>query len=59
MGDDGLLGSRAIREAGGMVLTQSEETCVVYGMPRVVADAGLSTRSVPIEEMAAAVVELA
>lgn len=59
MGDDGLLGARAIREAGGMILTQSEDTCVVYGMPRVVVEAGLSTRAVAIEEMAAAIVELA
>ena len=59
MGDDGLIGSRAIREAGGTILTQSEDTCVVYGMPRVVAEAGLSARSVPIEDMAAAVAELA
>lgn len=33
MGDDGLLGSRAIVEAGGRVMTEAESSCVVYGMP--------------------------
>src|SRR5205085_1149972 len=40
MGDDGLRGSRAIVEAGGRVLTEAEASCVVYGMPRSVRDAG-------------------
>jgi two-component system chemotaxis response regulator CheB len=53
MGDDGLEGSRAIRAAGGHVLTEAAESCVVYGMPRVVVEAGLSDASAPVEEMAA------
>jgi two-component system chemotaxis response regulator CheB len=53
MGDDGLEGSRAIRAAGGHVLTESAESCVVYGMPRVVVEAGLSHASAPLEQMAA------
>ena len=53
MGDDGLQGSRAIRAAGGHVLTESAESCVVYGMPRVVAEAGLSHANTPLEDMAA------
>ena len=53
MGDDGLVGSRAIRAAGGGVLTESAETCVVYGMPRVVDEAGLSTGSAPLKELPA------
>ncbi len=51
MGDDGLAGSRAIVKAGGEVLTQSELSCVVYGMPRVVLEAGLSSVSVSLERM--------
>lgn len=43
MGDDGLRGARAIHEAGGEVLTETESSCVVYGMPRCVAEAGLSS----------------
>ena len=52
MGDDGLAGARAIREAGGVILTESEASCVVYGMPRVVAEAGLSTGEAPLADMA-------
>ncbi|MES2642637.1 MAG: chemotaxis-specific protein-glutamate methyltransferase CheB [Myxococcota bacterium] len=52
MGDDGLVGSRAVVSAGGRVLTQSAATCVVYGMPRVVAEAGLSAGIAGLDEMA-------
>jgi two-component system chemotaxis response regulator CheB len=55
MGDDGLAGAHAICEAGGQVLTETEESCVVYGMPRVVKEAGLSTAEEPIERMASAI----
>ncbi|QDE86424.1 chemotaxis-specific protein-glutamate methyltransferase CheB [Myxococcus xanthus] len=53
MGDDGVEGARAIREAGGTVLTESESSCVVYGMPRAVKEAGLATASAPLEGMLA------
>ncbi|MCP3099621.1 chemotaxis-specific protein-glutamate methyltransferase CheB [Myxococcus sp. K15C18031901] len=49
MGDDGLAGARAIRDAGGTVLTESEDSCVVYGMPRVVDEAGLATATAPLD----------
>jgi two-component system chemotaxis response regulator CheB len=52
MGDDGLVGSRAIAAAGGALLTQSASTCVVYGMPRCVDDAELGAFSIPIDAMA-------
>jgi two-component system chemotaxis response regulator CheB len=52
MGDDGVLGSRAIRSAGGVVLTEAESSCVVYGMPRAVKEAGLSDGEAPLERMA-------
>ncbi len=51
MGDDGLVGSRAIRAAGGKVLTETEASCVVYGMPRAVKEAGLSSGSTSLEGM--------
>jgi len=53
MGSDGLDGARAITEAGGQVLTETEASCVVYGMPRVVKEAGLALAEAPLEEMAA------
>lgn len=55
MGDDGLQGSRAIVAAGGRVLTETEASCVVYGMPRVVKEAGLSEAEAPLEGMVAAI----
>ena len=55
MGDDGTLGARAIVAAGGEVLTEAESSCVVYGMPRVVKEAGLSAAEAPLDGMAAAI----
>jgi two-component system chemotaxis response regulator CheB len=52
MGDDGLEGAKQIHEAGGTVLTESESSCVVYGMPRCVWEAGLATAKAPLEGMA-------
>jgi two-component system chemotaxis response regulator CheB len=56
MGDDGLSGSRAVTRAGGQVLTEAESSCVVYGMPRVVKEAGLSSAEVPLDRMAEEIV---
>jgi len=55
MGDDGLRGARALVAAGGRVLTEAESSSVVYGMPRVVKEAGLATAEAPLSEMAAAI----
>jgi two-component system chemotaxis response regulator CheB len=57
MGDDGLRGSQAIHRAGGKVLTESELSCVVYGMPRCVKAAGYSCAEASLEMMARAIVE--
>jgi two-component system chemotaxis response regulator CheB len=53
MGSDGRAGAQAIRDAGGRVLTESESSCVVYGMPRCVVEAGLSNGDAPISAMSA------
>ncbi len=42
MGDDGLRGARLLRQRGGRIVAQDEASCVVYGMPRVIVDAGLA-----------------
>ena len=55
MGRDGLAGARAIKARGGAILAESSETCVVYGMPRVLAEAALVDQMVPIRDMAAAI----
>lgn len=51
MGNDGTRGARAIHAAGGVVLTEAENSCVVYGMPRCVDEAGVSSGSFAIEAM--------
>lgn len=53
MGHDGLEGARALRVAGGRILAQDEATSAVYGMPRVVVDAGIAHSSGPVEQLAA------
>jgi two-component system, chemotaxis family, protein-glutamate methylesterase/glutaminase len=57
MGNDGTQGAAWIKAQGGRVFTEAEETCVVYGMPRACAEAGLSDRSVPLHRMAGAILE--
>ena len=49
MGKDGLEGARRIKRDGGTVYVQDEDTSVVYGMPRVVSEAGLADASVPLD----------
>ncbi len=58
MGSDGKQGAAWIKAQGGLVYTESEETCVVYGMPSSVVEAGLSDRSVPLDRMAQAIREV-
>lgn len=58
MGDDGLVGARAVRAAGGRVLVESASSSVVDGMPRSVREAGLANAEVPLGEMAATIVRL-
>ena len=52
MGSDGKQGAAWIKSKGGLVFTEAEESCVVYGMPLSVVEAGLSDKSAPIEELA-------
>ncbi len=56
MGKDGLEGTRLIKQRGGKVVAQSEETCVVYGMPKAVVDAGLADAVLPVEDLADALI---
>jgi len=57
MGADGREGAAWIKARGGAVLTESEETCVVYGMPRSVVEAGLSDKAVPLDQLTTAILE--
>lgn len=53
MGSDGALGVKALKQAGCYSLTQSEKSCVVYGMPQAVVKLQLSDEAVDIDAMAA------
>lgn len=55
MGNDGMEGIRALKQKGGRALAQSDATCVVYGMPKAIVDAGLSDEIVDIDDMAQAI----
>jgi two-component system chemotaxis response regulator CheB len=42
---------RAIKETGGTTLAESEETCIVYGMPKSAIEDGVVDKIVPIHYM--------
>jgi two-component system chemotaxis response regulator CheB len=52
MGSDGVEGLRAIRHFGGVTLAESEESCVIYGMPKAAMEAGVVDRTVPLARIA-------
>jgi two-component system, chemotaxis family, protein-glutamate methylesterase/glutaminase len=53
MGDDGAEGLGAIKKEGGMTIAQSEESCVVYGMPKAAIERGYAIRVVGLDIMGA------
>ncbi|MEN0111935.1 MAG: chemotaxis-specific protein-glutamate methyltransferase CheB, partial [Planctomycetota bacterium] len=59
MGDDGAEGCDKLAKAGARVVAQDEATCVVYGMPKAVVDAGLADAVVPLPKIATQVTALA
>ena len=52
MGADGKEGCRLMKSSGSTVWTQTEATCVVYGMPMAVDKAGYSDKSLDINDVA-------
>lgn len=52
MGSDGALGVKALKQVGCYSLIQSEKTCVVYGMPKAVAEMKLADESVELNALA-------
>ncbi len=57
MGVDGTSGSALIHSSGGYVFAEDESTCVVWGMPRSVSEAGAADKVLPLNEMAPAIME--
>lgn len=56
MGNDGVKGLAELKKSGGRIFAQDEETCVVYGMPKAVVDAGIADKVLSIEEMAGEII---
>jgi two-component system chemotaxis response regulator CheB len=52
MGDDGVEGAKTLVKRGGIVIAESEETAVVYGMPHAAVRAGVVRRSLAIDDIA-------
>lgn len=58
MGNDGQHGAAWIKAHGGTIWTESEETSIVYGMPRAVVEAGLSDRRIALTHLAQSLIEV-
>lgn len=56
MGSDGLKGAEVIRNLGGQVIVQDEQSSVVWGMPAYVAEAGIAEAILPLEQIAPEIV---
>lgn len=52
MGDDGANGLGLIRDEGGLTIAQSEDSCTVFGMPKIAIERGYAMRVVPLDMLA-------
>jgi two-component system, chemotaxis family, protein-glutamate methylesterase/glutaminase len=57
LGTDGAVGARAVKQAGGAVLAQDEATSAYFGMPKAAIAAGAVDRTLPLDQIPAAVVD--
>ena len=58
MGRDGTDGAIALKKRGAYVIAESQKTCVVYGMPKAAADAGIVDEILPLNEIPDAMVRI-
>lgn len=58
MGSDGVEGMGKIRASGGITLAQSEESCVIFGMPKGALERGYVQKVLPLEELARSLQEI-
>jgi two-component system chemotaxis response regulator CheB len=58
MGNDGVVGAAHIKARGGRILTEDESSCVVYGMPRAVVEAGIGDGVSTLTNMASSIMEM-
>ncbi len=59
IGADGLIGGKTLHAKGGTLLAQNQSSCVVYGMPKAVAEAGITSASLAPTDIAKALSGLA
>jgi two-component system chemotaxis response regulator CheB len=57
MGHDGQVGFQQVKARGGVTFAESEETAVVYGMPRVAIEAKVVDRVIPLYNMVDAIMD--
>ena len=55
MGDDGAVGVRSVKRSGGIVIAESEQTAVIFGMPRQAIRTGVVDKVLPLGEIARAI----
>jgi two-component system chemotaxis response regulator CheB len=56
LGNDGEGGMRELKNKGGRTMAESEKSCVVYGMPKSVIQAGLVDKVVTLDEIAGEII---
>ncbi|MGN1394152.1 MAG: chemotaxis response regulator protein-glutamate methylesterase [Succinivibrionaceae bacterium] len=57
MGNDGAKGAKLLRQKGSTVWAQDRETCLIYGMPKAVVEAGLAQKILPLEAFGDSIVK--
>ncbi len=57
MGSDGAKGMKALQSDGATTIAEAEQTCVVYGMPRSAVELGAASHQLPLQGIAAALVQ--
>jgi len=55
MGSDGCEGARKLKQGRSTVWAQDESSCVIYGMPRAVVQAGIADRVLPLDDIGPAI----
>lgn len=57
IGNDGVKGLKAIKEAGGCTIVEEQSTCMVYGMPKAAVEAGVADEVVSLPFIAEAIIK--
>lgn len=57
MGKDGADGAAALRSKGAWIIAESQETCVVYGMPKAAVELGVVDEILPLQAIPGAMIK--